>query len=47
MIYACTMHEERLSGLALLSIENCQAMKMNVSQLVSVFAEKKARKKIF
>lgn len=40
-----TMSQERLSGLALLSIENDRARKLNFSQIIDVFADIKSRKK--
>ena len=38
------MPQERLSGLAMLFIENTRAKKLNVSNIIDVFAELKARK---
>mgnify|MGYP003476590067 FL=1 len=40
-----TMLQDRLSGLAILSIENENAKKMDVDELVNIFAEKKCRRK--
>jgi hypothetical protein len=42
-----TVHQERLSGLALVSVESARAREMNMDQLVLEFAESKARKKSF
>ena len=42
-----TMLQDRLSGLAILSIENEKAKKMDVDELVNIFAEKKCRRKKF
>ena len=42
-----TMLQDRLSGLAILSIENENAKKMDVDELVNIFAEKKCRRKKF
>lgn len=42
-----TMGQERLSGLSILSIENQIARKIDVSSIVSVFANNKSRKKKF
>ena len=39
------MSQERLSDLAMLSIENTRAKKLNVSNIIDVFAELKARRK--
>ena len=41
------MSQDRLSGLAILSIENEQAKQMGVDELVNIFAEKKSRKEKF
>jgi hypothetical protein len=41
------MLQDRLSGLAILSIENENAKKMDVDELVNIFAEKKCRRKKF
>ena len=41
------MLQNRLSGLAILSIENEKAKKMDVDELVNIFAEKKCRRKKF
>ncbi len=38
------MSQDRQSGLAMLSIENKRAKKLNVSKVIDVFAELKARK---
>ena len=42
-----TMSEERLSDLAMLSIENEHARKLDISKLVDIFAQEKARKRTF
>ena len=42
-----TMLQDRLSGLAILSIENERAKQMDVEKLVTIFADKKCRKKKF
>ena len=42
-----TMHQERLSGLALVSVESSRAREMNMDQLILEFVESKARKKSF
>ena len=42
-----TMAQERLEGLALLSIEQGTARKLNLSKVIDRFAEMKARKKEF
>ena len=39
-----SMGQERLSGLAALSIENSRARKLDLSSVVDGFAERKARK---
>lgn len=39
-----SMGQERLSGLATLSIENSRARKLDLSSVVDDFAERKARK---
>ena len=41
------MLQDRLSWLAILSIENEKAKKMDVDELVNIFAEKKCRRKKF
>uniref|UniRef100_A0A8D0GJ48 TTF-type domain-containing protein n=1 Tax=Sphenodon punctatus TaxID=8508 RepID=A0A8D0GJ48_SPHPU len=41
-----SMSEERLGGLALLSIENERARKLNISKITDVFAELKARERL-
>ena len=40
-----TMSQERLSGLALLSIENERARMIDVANMIDIFSEQKARKK--
>lgn len=42
-----TMSEERLSDLAMLSIENEHARKLDTSKVVDIFAQEKARKRTF
>jgi hypothetical protein len=42
-----TMSEERLSDLAMLSIENERARKLDSSKVVDIFAQEKARKRTF
>ena len=42
-----TMSAERLSDLAKLSIENERAKKLDISKLVDIFAQEKARKRKF
>ena len=39
-----TMSVERLSDLAMLSIENERAKKLDISKVVDIFAQEKARK---
>ena len=39
-IEALAMSQERLSGLAMLSIENTRAKKLNVSNIIDVFADR-------
>ena len=39
-----SMGQERLSGLAILSIENCRARALDLSSVIKDFAELKARK---
>ena len=41
-----TMHDDRLSGLAVLSIENAEARKLDVSKIIDDFASRKARQRI-
>lgn len=41
-----TMSQERLSGLALLSIENDRAQKINFDKIVDIFSDAKSRKKL-
>ena len=41
------MSEERLSDLAMLSIENEHAKKLDTSKVVDIFAQEKARKRTF
>jgi len=41
------MFAERLSDLAMLSIENERAKKLDISKLVDIFAQEKARKRTF
>ena len=41
-----TMSEERLSDLALLSVENKHNRKLDISNLVDIFKQEKARKRI-
>ena len=41
------MSEERLSDLAMLSIENERAKKLDISKVVDIFAQEKARKRKF
>lgn len=42
-----TMSQTRLSGLAMISIENDRAKKLNLSLLVKTFAQDRSRKKHF
>jgi hypothetical protein len=42
-----TMSQERLSGLALLSIENDRAQKLDFNKIIDIFATEKSRKKYF
>ena len=42
-----TVGQERLSGLAMLSIENERAKKMDIQSIVDEFAERKARRMPF
>ncbi|KAG8540294.1 hypothetical protein GDO81_019541 [Engystomops pustulosus] len=42
-----TMSEQRLSGLAVLSIENERARKLDIDSIVDTFAEVKARRRVF
>lgn len=42
-----TMSQTRLSGLAMISIENERAKKLNMSALINTFAQNQSRKKIF
>jgi len=42
-----TMQDDRLSGLAVLSIENAEARKLNVSKIIDDFASRKARRRKF
>lgn len=42
-----TMSQERLSSLAIISIENDVARTLNIENIVTTFAESKARKKSF
>jgi len=41
------MQDDRLSGLAVLSIENAEARKLDVSQIIDDFASRKARQRKF
>jgi len=41
------MSQARLSGLAMISIENDRAKKLNLSSLVKTFAQDRSRKKTF
>ena len=38
------MQDDRLSGLAVLSIENAEARKLDVSKIIDDFASRKARR---
>ncbi|XP_073462545.1 zinc finger MYM-type protein 1-like [Aquarana catesbeiana] len=42
-----TMSEQRLSGLAILSIENARAKQLDLNHIVDTFAELKARRRVF
>lgn len=42
-----TMSEQRLSGLAILSIENARAKQLDLNHIVDTFAELKARRHVF
>ena len=42
-----TVQEDRLSGLAVLSIENAEARKRDVSKIIDDFASRKARPRKF
>jgi len=42
-----TMQDDRLSGLAVLSIENAEARKLDVSKIIDDFASQKARRRKF
>jgi len=42
-----TMQNDRLSGLAVLSIENAEARKLDVSKIIDDFASRKARRRKF
>ena len=42
-----TMQDDRLSGLAVLSIENAEARKLDVSKIIDDFASRKARRRKF
>ena len=39
------MQDDRLSGLAVLSIENAEARKLDVSKIIDDFASRKARRR--
>ena len=41
------MQDDRLSGLAVLSIENAEARKLDVSKIIDDFASQKARRRKF
>ena len=41
------MQDDRLSGLAVLSIENAEARKFDVSKIIDDFASRKARRRKF
>ena len=41
------MQNDRLSGLAVLSIENAEARKLDVSKIIDDFASQKARRRKF
>jgi len=41
------MQDDRLSGLAVLSIENAEARKLDVSKIIDDFASRKARRRKF
>ena len=41
------MQDDRLSGLAVLSIENAEARKLDVSKIIDDFACRKARRRKF
>ena len=42
-----TMQDDRLSGLVVLSIENAEARKLDVSKIIDDFASRKARRRKF
>ena len=42
-----TMQDDRLSGLAVLSVENAEARKLDVSKIIDDFASRKARRRKF
>ena len=42
-----TMQDDRLSGMAVLSIENAEARKLDVSKIIDDFASRKARRRKF
>ena len=42
-----TIQDDRLSGLAVLSIENAEARKLDVSKIIDDFASRKARRRQF
>ena len=41
------MQDDRLSGLAVLSVENAEARKLDVSKIIDDFASRKARRRKF
>jgi len=41
------MQDDRLSGLAVLSIENAETRKLDVSKIIDDFASRKARRRKF
>ena len=41
------MQDDRLSGVAVLSIENAEARKLDVSKIIDDFASRKARRRKF
>ena len=41
------MQDDRLSGLVVLSIENAEAWKLDVSKIIDDFASRKARRRKF
>ena len=45
--YLRNIMQDRLSGLAVLSIENAEARKLDVSKIIDDFASRKARRRKF